>query len=384
MRIAVVVTARPSYSRVRSVLLALHAMPDVELQLVVCASALLERYGSVVQQIEKDGLPITERIYSVVEGETLETTARSTGLLLLDLAATFRRLQPDCVVVNADRYEVLAAAQAARYQEITTIHLQAGEVTGSIDDRVRDAITQLADVCIVSTANAAKRVLTMRVANLAGGIWVTGCPSLDLCVGLEADPPVTLSELGGAGAPIDLQKPCAVFLAHPTTDEYQHSHQQTSAALEAIQAASLPCVALWPGNEAGMDGASKAIREHQGWLHTVRNVPPRRFLKLLTQASILVGNSSVGIRECSFLGVPVINIGSRQRHRERAANVVDVPRFVVSDIYNAIQQQVQHGRYPSSTLYGRGDSGQRVAEVIRSILLEKSAKVGDNSGVQTC
>jgi UDP-hydrolysing UDP-N-acetyl-D-glucosamine 2-epimerase len=363
MKICVCVTARPSYSRLRSVLLALHAMPDVDLQLVVCASALLERYGSVVQQIEADGLPITERVWNVLEGETLETAARGTGVLLMDLASCFRRLRPDLVVANADRYEVLAVAQAARYSEIPLAHLQGGEVTGSIDDRVRDAITQLADVHLVSTARAAQRVLTMRYANLGRGVVITGCPSIDLCVGVEDEPPVTADELGGAGARMDLSGPFLALLLHPTTDTHAQSHAEAIAVLRGVQATGWPVVAFWPGNEAGADGVSKALRESQGWLHTVRNLAPRRFLRLLTQCQCLVGNSSVGIRECSYLGVPVVNVGGRQRGRERGPNVVDVG-FVESDIYNAVTRQVAHGRYARWEGYGDGQAGQRVAETL--------------------
>lgn len=371
VKICVVVTARPSYARVRSLLLALQTQPGVELQIVVCASALLSRYGSVVDVLEADGLPVTERVYSVVEGETLETTARSTGLLLLDLAATFRRLEPDLVVVNADRHEVLAAAQAARYQEIPLAHLQGGEQTGSIDDRVRDAITQLADYHMVSTARAATRVLTMRAAEPGGGVYLTGCPSIDACVDIGRDPDVTAWELGGAGAGIDLSDPFICLLLHPTTEGHARAYDQTSAALRACEGLDMGIVAFWPGNEAGMDGASKALREYQDRIHTVRNLPPRRFLKLLTQSACLVGNSSVGIRECSYLGVPVVNVGTRQQGRERGPNVVDVPEYGVLTLRNAIERQVRAGFYPRSELYGDGQAGARMAEVLAHVTSDR-------------
>ena len=128
----------------------------------------------------------------------------------------------------------------------------------------------------------------------------------------------------------------------------------------ALEAVGLPAVVFWPGNEAGMGATSKAIRMSRGRfpLRTVRNLPPARFLRLLTQAACLVGNSSVGIRECSYLGVPVVNIGDRQIHRERAQNVLDTDLFI-PEINSAIRWQVAHGQYPPSSLYGAGD-GRRL------------------------
>jgi UDP-hydrolysing UDP-N-acetyl-D-glucosamine 2-epimerase len=361
LRICVVVTARPSYSRVRSLLRALQARPEVELQLVVAASALLERYGNVSKIIEQE-FPIAARIYSVYEGENTQTTVKSTAALLAELSAAFGTLRPDAVVVHADRYEVLAAAQAASYQGYRLVHLQGGEHTGSIDQRVRHAITQLADLHCVSTPLAQAQVMIMRYPHRPQ-VHVTGCPSIDECVGVEQDPPVTVQELGGAGAAIDLGKPFLILLQHPTTENWESAHAEMVATLEACGEVGLPTICLWPGNEAGAGGASKAIRGRP-WLHTVRNVPPRRFLRLLGQSACVAGNSSVSIREAGFLGVPAVNIGDRQIHRERSSNVLDVAAFDSKQIAAAIAQQVRHGRYPSSGLYGDGKSGERMADVI--------------------
>jgi UDP-N-acetylglucosamine 2-epimerase len=120
---------------------------------------------------------------------------------------------------------------------------------------------------------------------------------------------------------------------------------------------------LWPGQDAGAGIASKALRAWQGRVHTVRSLPPSRFLRLLTQAACLIGNSSAGIREASYLGVPVVNIGTRQHGRERGPNVIDVPHDAVK-IANALSWQIAHGPYPSSSLYGKGNAGQRIAEVL--------------------
>jgi UDP-N-acetylglucosamine 2-epimerase len=166
---------------------------------------------------------------------------------------------------------------------------------------------------------------------------------------------------------VDFRKPVSVVIQHPVTSEASEAHAQMAMTLNALPHDAwlkTNAIVLWPGEDAGADAASKAMREHRStFIHTVRNLPPHRFLKLLTQASVLIGNSSAGIREASYLGVPVVNIGTRQQGRERGPNVIDVPHEA-NAIARAIQQQIAHGRYPRCELYGRGDAGMRIAEVL--------------------
>ncbi len=357
MRACVVLTARPSWAKLEPVCRALRGR-GVDLPIVVCASALLERYGNVCATVERE-YSVAEKVYSVYEGATLETGAIEAGALQSALARTYARLKPDVVVVCADRHEVLAAAAAARMLEIRLLHMQGGELSGSVDNDIRDAITQLADIHCVATERA-----KWRVYGLTGSdqIHNTGCPSLDLAKQALSDPPVTAEELGGAGAAIDGARQFVIVLQHPVTDEMAQAGKQMAATLAALDDLPQQVVCYWPGEDAGADAMSKVIRTHPG-LHTVRSLPPARFLRLLTQCACLVGNSSAGIREASYMGVPVVNIGSRQHGRERGPNVVDVG-YDSTQIGQAIQRQIAHGRYPSSSLYGRGDAGERIADVI--------------------
>ena len=185
-KICVVITARPSYSRIKSALAAIQRRPDLELQLVVAASALLDRYGKTVEIIEGDGFEITERVYMVLEGENLVTSAKSTGLGIVELATVFDNLKPDMVVTIADRYETMATAIAASYMNIVVAHIQGGEVTGSIDDKVRHAVTKLSNLHFVSHDLAAERVI--RMGEDPATVFVTGCPSIDLASSVLDDP----------------------------------------------------------------------------------------------------------------------------------------------------------------------------------------------------
>lgn len=365
MKIAVVLTARPSWAKLSSVCAALAQRPDVELQIVACASALLARYGRVVDIVKAEGYPVAAECWTVHEGANLHTSVKETGALATELAGVLARLRPDYGLVVADRHEVLAAAQAIAYQHIPLIHLQGGERTGSIDDKVRDCITHLADYHFPATECA-----KWRVYGLTGSdrIWNVGCPSVDLARQALADPMVTHADLGGTGPVFSLVHPFLIVLQHPVTGEANDAAAQMQTTLAAISRIRLPRIVFASGEDAGADEMAHAVRM---WRHahpelsiyTVKNFSPRRFLRLLSQASVLVGNSSVGIREGSFLGVPVVNIGSRQNGRERAENVRDVPHDVEA-MTTAISQQIAHGPYVPSYRYGRGDAGTRMAEIV--------------------
>ncbi|MGV3538246.1 MAG: UDP-N-acetylglucosamine 2-epimerase, partial [Rufibacter sp.] len=160
-KICVVITARPSYSRIKTALHAIKDHPDLELQLVVAGSALLERYGTAVNYMINDGFEIAARVYNVLEGENLSSMAKTTGIGILELATVFDNLKPDAVITIADRFETISTSIAASYMNIPLVHTQGGEVTGNIDEKVRHANTKLADLHFVTTEKCRERVVRM-------------------------------------------------------------------------------------------------------------------------------------------------------------------------------------------------------------------------------
>ncbi|MCA1602913.1 MAG: UDP-N-acetylglucosamine 2-epimerase [Acidobacteria bacterium] len=377
-KVCVVVTARPSYSRIKTALKAIEAHPDLELQLVVAASALLDRYGTAVRYMEEDGFEIAARVYMVLEGENLAAMAKTTGLGLLELATVFDNLQPDVVVTVADRYETLSTAVAASYMNIPVAHVQGGEVTGSIDEKVRHAITKLSDLHFPSTEQAARRVI--RMGENPAAVFMTGCPSIDLAAEILLDPKLNFDpfkEYGGVGPLVDISDGYLVVMQHPVTTEYEMARKHIHETLLAVRDVGLPALWFWPNVDAGSDGTSngiRAFREAEGPqnIHFFKNMSPTDFLRLIYNSRCLVGNSSAGIRESSFLGVPVVNIGSRQSGRDRGRNVMDVG-YDGHAISMAIQNQVSNGRYSSDVLYGNGQAGQRIAQLLSEVplLIEK-------------
>lgn len=371
-KICVVVTARPSYARIKTVLSAIQNHPSLELQLVLAGSALLSRYGDVSKTIEKDGFSIVERIYNVIEGESPTSMAKTTGMAIMELSTVFYNLKPDIVVTIADRFETIATSIASSYQNIPLAHIQGGEVTGNIDEKVRHANTKLADIHLVASNDAMQRVIKM--GENKDMVINTGCPSMDLarevflCPELDFDP---IIKYGGVGGNINWKNGYIVVMQHPVTTEFKKSKAHIEETLRAVSELNIPTFWFWPNVDAGSDGTSNGIRGYRenndtSNIHFFKNMEPDDFLRLIINSKCLVGNSSAGIRESAFLGVPVVNIGSRQNRRQRASNVVDC-EYSKNDIKNSIEFQLKNTRYDSEHIYGDGYAGKKIANILAKI-----------------
>ena len=371
--VCVVITARPSYSRIRSALIELKKYSEINLQIVVAASAVLDTYGNVVKQIEKDGFEIAGMVYNVVSGENLSTSAKTTGLGIVELSTVFDNIKPDVVVTIADRFETMSTAITASYMNIPLIHIQGGEVTGNIDEKVRHAITKLADIHLVATEKAKERVIKM--GENPESVFVTGCPSIDIAAEVKKDydslrfDPV--KKYNGVGSLIENRENYVVVMLHPVTTEIAQAKEQTRCLLKVAEKIGRQIYWFWPNIDAGSDIVSKEIRIHRETnkksnIYFFKNMSPQDFLVLLLGCECIVGNSSVAIRECSYLGVPAINIGDRQIGRERGSNVTDVP-FEQEAIMKAYNKVAFSLRPQGDTLYGNGEAGKHIAQIIASL-----------------
>lgn len=366
-KVCVVVFSRANYGRIKTVLRAVHDHPDLELQLVLGASALLQRFGNVRDVIDNDGFKPTATVHTIVEGETPTTMAKSTGLGVIELATQFENLKPDVVLTVADRFETIATAIAASYMNIAVAHTQGGEVTGSIDESVRHAVTKLSHIHFPATERAFEFV--KRMGEPADTVHLTGCPSIDLVADLDLALPNDLFlRYKGVGADIDPSKPYIVVLQHPVTTEYGHGFEQISETLEAVRAIDMQTVWLWPNVDAGSDDVSKGLRvaREQGRadnIHFYRNFSPEDYARLTFNSACLAGNSSSALREGAFLGVPAVNIGTRQGGREHGPNVMHAP-YERKAIEAAIRAQIAHGRFPRSLMFGDGTAGVKIADAL--------------------
>lgn len=374
-KICCVITARPSYSRIKTALIAIKNHPDLELQLVVAGSALLGRYGTAVNYMEKDGFQIARRVFTVIEGESTTSMSKTTGLAVLELSTVFDNLKPDIVITIADRFETIATSIAAAYQNIPLAHIQGGEVTGNIDEKVRHANTKLADIHLVASEDARQRVI--KLGEDEDYVINTGCPSIDLAKEVLENPTLDFDvekKYGGVGAEVDQNKPYIVVMQHPVTTEYEASREQITKTLKAVTELNIPTYWFWPNVDAGSDGTSTGIRSFREKhnpksIRFIKNMEPTDFLKLLVNSQCLIGNSSVGIRECSYLGVPVVNIGSRQNRRVKGTNVLNAD-YDIESIKAAILNRIDaKPTLKSEHVYGGGNAGEKIAEVLATIPL---------------
>jgi len=369
-KVCVVIGSRANYSSIKSVMTAVRAHPDLQLQLIVGASALLDRFGSVVDVIEQDGFSPDAKVTMIVEGETPATMAKSTGLGLLELPTVFEILKPDVVISVGDRFETMATAVAAAYMNIAVAHTMGGEISGTIDESIRHAVTKLAHIHFPANRLAADRIV--RMGEDPSTVHVVGCPRIDLVAEILGSGAGLASteflEREGAGAQIRLDEPFLLVSQHPVTTEYGTGEAQIVETLMALEALKMPTIMLWPNADAGSEDISRGMRkfrEHHrpDYIRFYKNFPISTYVQLMASCACAIGNSSAPLREGSFIGVPAVNIGTRQTGRDRGANVVEVA-CDRNEIVSAVKAQIAHGRYPSDALYGDGGAGLRIADVL--------------------
>jgi UDP-hydrolysing UDP-N-acetyl-D-glucosamine 2-epimerase len=366
-RVCVVINSRANYGRIKSVLHAVRKNQHLELKLIVGASALLYRFGEVNKVLQADGFEPDATVYTIVEGETPTTMAKSTGIAIIELATQFENLKPDVVVTVADRFETMATAVAASYMNIPLAHTQGGEVTGSIDESVRHAVTKLSHLHFAATEQAADYLV--RMGEDPATVHWTGCPAIDVIANIDLSLPKDIFDrYMGVGPRIDPERPYIVVLQHPVTTEWDQGLRQINETLNAVEAIGMQTVWLWPNVDAGSDKISKGLRMFRerrkpDYVHFYRNFAVEDYGRLINNTACLVGNSSSGLREGSFLGIPVVNIGNRQENREHGKNVVHV-NYDAKSIEKAVRRQMEHGRYERSTLFGDGSAGKKIAKIL--------------------
>ena len=375
-KVCVVIGSRANYSSIKSAMKAIQKHPDLELQVVVGASAILDRYGDVSTLIEADGFKPSARVYMLIEGETPTTMAKSTGLGLLELPTIFDQLKPDFVVTVGDRFETMATTLAAVYMNIPLAHTMGGEVTGTIDESIRHAVTKFAHIHFPACADARDRII--KLGERPEDVYLVGCPRMDLVAEILKKDENGIEDGffdDGVGGNFDLNEPFLLVSEHPVTTEYGDGEQQIVETLEAIKAVDLPAIVLWPNPDAGSEDVARGIRkfrEHQddSRMHFFKNLPIETYVHLMKRTSCLIGNSSSGIREGAFIGTPVVNIGSRQNMRQRGKNVIDVgyDRKAISE---AIKTHVAHGPYSMDPIYGDGNAGRQIADVLASCSVQQ-------------
>ncbi|MBI1999166.1 MAG: UDP-N-acetylglucosamine 2-epimerase (hydrolyzing) [Parcubacteria group bacterium] len=378
-KVCFVITSNIHYSRSKEILRALKKRRDILLQIVVGGSAVLERYGEILEAMRSDGFQHDLRLTMTFEGGDSVAMAKTTGIGVSEFATAFDTMKPDVVVVRGDRYEVLSAAIAASYLNIPIAHLEGGDVTGTIDESVRHAVTKLAHIHFPTNEQSRQRII--RMGERPECVFNVGCPEVEFIARNKFSISRGFINRLGVGDLIDIRKPYLMVMNHPVATEPHKNRHNTEVLLSAVFELGVPTVWFWPNVDAGTDDIAKEIRtfrERQKPEHMrfVKYVPAEQFIGLLQNAACLVGNSSAGIKECSFLGVPTVNIGSRQNGRMRAENVIDVD-FKKRAIQKAIDAQLAHGRYEQSAIYYQPDTSKKISEILAGVGLYTQKKFVD-------
>ena len=371
-RIGVVTVSRSDYGHLRPVLEALRRAPDLELLLLVAGMHLASEFGLTVRDIEADGFPISARVEMLGGGDTPEAVAAATGRGVAGFGEAFARLRPDVVVVLGDRFEMLAAAVAALPFALPVAHIHGGEVSeGAMDNQIRHAITKLAHLHFASAEPHARRIAAM--GEEPWRIHTVGAPGLDRLA--------TTEPLPRAGLARDLRLPEAgpwlLVTFHPVTLEYRDTAAHIDELLAALEKTDGFIVITYPNADTAGRLIIERIEEfagrHPRRCRLAKSLGERLYLSLLRHADLMIGNSSSGLIEAPSFGLPVVNVGSRQRGRLRGANVIDVEpsrEDILRGIEAAQALPFRVRARAAANPYGDGHAAPRVVDVLRSVPID--------------
>ena len=370
--IGVVTVARSDYGSYRPVLRRITKEPSLDLMLFVTGMHLSPEFGGTAAEIEADGYPIAERVEMLVSSDSPEGLAKSIGLGTIGFAQVFARTRPDILVVLGDRYEMLAAATAALPFNIPIAHLHGGESTeGAIDESIRHSLTKMAHLHLASTTRHGNRIIQM--GEEPWRVTVSGAPGLDNLDGFRATPPDALR----ASLGLDFEEAPLLVTYHPVTRESQDARWQVQNLLDALSRTGRGAVFTYPNADTEGRSIISMINDYAARnerMCVAANLGTQAYFSLMSHASAMVGNSSSGIIEAASFELPVVNIGTRQRGRLRAENVIDVGygvEEIVAGVATATSAAFRHGLRGMANPYGDGHAAERIVDVLRSAELNQ-------------
>ncbi len=368
MRVVVVSERRADYSRFKPILSLMRSDPFFDYRLIVTGISLLKEYGEDILQIQRDGFKIAATIpmYREKAPDTGAEMTRAYSRIMTGLANTFENLKPDLVLTGFDIGANFTAAVVGAHMNIPVGHIQGGEVTGSIDESLRHAMSKFAHIHFPATKDAARRL--RRMGENPRFIFVVGCPSIDVL--LQAPAMTRREVIALLGFPRD--EPYLLIVQHPVTTEVNETKWQISELLKAVRETRMQSIVLYPNNDAGTSAIVSGIKDSP--IRHVKSFPPEIFANVMRYSAAFVGNASTGIHETATFHVPTVNIGTRQQGRERAKNVIDVnydKESIIQGIRKAIydegfKQMIKKIKNP----YGDGHSAFRILNILKKLDLK--------------
>ena len=369
-KILAVLESRATYGYSKNVMLKVQAFPTLELATLVSGAHLSPEFGSSVELIRADGFPVSAEVPMLLADQRRSAWSRAIGGAIAGCAEAYERLAPDIVLISGDRAETIAACVAAAYMRLPIAHIQAGDKSGHIDDAARHAIGKFAHIHLASCRDSVERL--RRMGEQEFRIHDVGAPQLDNIVGRSFPPRVL--ELDGR--PLDLAQPYLLLMQHPVLAEIEALVDQVGAAVRACLGSGLPVVWVYPNSDLGFHRILElmAVGRDDARLRIVNNLEREEFLTLLANCKALVGNSSAGILEAPSFRVPVVNIGTRQRGRPQASNILNCGNSV-EEISAAIGTALRDRAFlqrcaAAVNPYGDGRSGERICAILSEIPID--------------
>jgi len=369
-KILYITGTRADYGLMRSVLREIESHPRLELEIAATGMHLMEEFGRTIEEVKKDGFKIHE-IDATYEKDDKESMLNFIGKFIQLLAKKIEEINPDIILLLGDRGEMLAGAIVGAYLTIPTAHLHGGEVTSTVDELARHAITKLAHIHLPPTEKSAERIIKMGEDPL--NVFVVGPPGIDSILNENLIEPTELSKKYD----LELSKPILLLLQHPVTTDAEDAPAHIRETLEAIVELRHQTIAIYPNADAGGREIIEVIKEYEKYpfIKMFKSIPHKEYLSLMKIASVMVGNSSSGIIEAPSFGLPAINIGSRQEGRERAENVIDVDydkEQIKAAIKKALDDENFKGKVKNcKSPYGDGGVGVRITDILSEIKIDK-------------
>lgn len=382
-KICIVIHSRANYGSIKSLLKCINQSKKLTLQIIVGGSALLDRFGSVVDLIKKDGFKVSKYVNFLIEGNSPLIMTKSTGLAIIEISNCFAELKPDIVLTVGDRYETISTAIAATYMNIPLAHTMGGEISGTIDESVRHAVTKFSNIHFTATKISKRNVI--KLGENPKNVFNVGCPRIDSVKEVlnnkidEKDLNRFINSIG-VGENIDVRKPFIMIMYYPVTSEFGKGKAQVLNLLKALDKFDIQKIFFWPNSDAGYEDISRGIRiwrekNKDKKTKFIKNLEQKYFYHFLNKTDCLIGNSSSGLREGCFIGVKNICIGTRQNGREIGKNTIMINSDFKS-IFKTLKKALNEKKiFRKDYRYGNGKSGKQIVKILEKIQVNSQKKL---------
>lgn len=361
---------RADYGLMRQTLLSIKRHPKLKLEIVATGMHLMPEFEKTIDEIKKDNFKI-RKVEAVYERDNKESMTNFIGEFTLKLTKVIKRVKPDIILVEGDRAEMLVGAIIGAYLTIPVAHIHGGDLTTTVDEFARHAITKLSHIHFPATKKSAQRIIKM--GEDPWRVFVVGAPGLDSILNEKLFSKKEILKKYN----LDDSQPILLVLQHPVTTEVEDAPRQMRETMEVVRELGHQAIVIYPNADPGGRRMIKVIEKYRNcpFLKICKSLPHTDYLSLMKVINVMVGNSSSGIIEAPFFHLAVVNIGQRQEGRERAENVINV-NYNKEEIKKAIEKALYNDDFKEKVKnckspYEEGKTGLRIVNILSKIKIDK-------------